>query len=75
MKNSIIIPLIFCTVFCLNSFAQSAGWEVVQSNTTENLNSIYFFDYQFGIACGDSGIILSLRSITARNSAGRVRDS
>jgi photosystem II stability/assembly factor-like uncharacterized protein len=58
MRNSIIRAIILSAIIPLNSFAQLTGWEVVQSGTTQNLNSIYFYNHQFGVACGDSGVVL-----------------
>ena len=58
MKKFLIKSIVFQTVFILNCFAQTTGWEVVKSNTNKNLNSIFFYDYQTGFACGDSGVVL-----------------
>ena len=58
MRNSIIRAIILSAIIPLNSFAQLTGWEVVQSSTTQNLNSIYFYNHQVGVACGDSGVVL-----------------
>jgi photosystem II stability/assembly factor-like uncharacterized protein len=58
MKNSITMLFIFLSLSLADCLAQKAGWELIQSNTTENLNSIFFYDHQFGIACGNSGVML-----------------
>ena len=58
MKNSLITASILWATLITNCFSQNVGWEVVQSNTGVNLNSIFFYDHQFGFACGDSGIVL-----------------
>jgi photosystem II stability/assembly factor-like uncharacterized protein len=58
MKKFLIGVAILLTVFKINCFAQITGWELVQSNTTEDLNSIYFYDYQYGFAVGNSGTVL-----------------
>jgi photosystem II stability/assembly factor-like uncharacterized protein len=58
MKNSLIKVTILYATFLINCLAQQTGWEVVQSGTNKNLNSIFFFDLQFGFACGDSGVVL-----------------
>lgn len=58
MRNSLITAIILSATLITNCFSQNVGWEVVQSNTGVNLNSIFFYDHQFGFACGDSGVVL-----------------
>jgi photosystem II stability/assembly factor-like uncharacterized protein len=58
MKNFFILLILLSSAFIINSFAQKAGWEVVSSDTKEELNSIYFSDYQTGYACGNSGVVV-----------------
>lgn len=58
MKNFFILTIILSVTFIINNFAQDTGWEIVQSHTKERLNSVYFFDYQTGFACGESGVVL-----------------
>ena len=58
MKKILITVITLSAIIIVDSSAQIAGWEVVQSNTTVKLNSIYFYDHQFGFACGDSGVVL-----------------
>ena len=57
--KKIIAGTIFNFSFLLfNCFAQRPGWEIIPSGTTEELNSIFFYDYEVGFACGNSGTVL-----------------
>ncbi|MCW8803092.1 MAG: T9SS type A sorting domain-containing protein [Ignavibacteriaceae bacterium] len=57
--NKVILFFIFhSSFFILNCFAQQPGWEMIPSGSTEELNSIFFYDYEIGFACGNSGIVL-----------------
>jgi photosystem II stability/assembly factor-like uncharacterized protein len=58
MKRILITIIALSLVIIVDSSAQPIDWEVVQSNTSVNLNSIFFYDHQFGFVCGDSGVIL-----------------
>lgn len=58
MKKFLIKTIVLQILIIINCPGQIPGWEIVQSNTSENLNSIYFYDYQTGFACGDSGVVL-----------------
>ena len=53
MKN--LFSLLILSSIVISSQAQ---WELQNSNTTSNLNSVYFLDINSGYAVGDSGIIL-----------------
>ncbi len=44
------------TIF--NCYAQQPGWEIIPSGTIAELNSIFFYDYEVGFACGDSGVVI-----------------
>lgn len=57
MKKVLLYIYLIFSFFIFNSFPQSS-WEVIPSGTTANLNSIYFYDYEVGYACGDSGIVI-----------------
>jgi photosystem II stability/assembly factor-like uncharacterized protein len=53
------ILLIFNFSFLLfNCFPQQPGWEIIPSGTTQELNSIFFYDYEVGFACGNSGTVI-----------------
>jgi hypothetical protein len=53
------ILLIFNFSFLLfNCFPQQPGWEVIPSGTNAELNSIFFYDYEVGFACGNSGTVV-----------------
>lgn len=45
--------------YIARSFDSGVSWDAagIQTNTTENLRDITFFDYQFGFAMGDNGLI------------------
>ncbi|MCU0415492.1 MAG: T9SS type A sorting domain-containing protein [Ignavibacteriaceae bacterium] len=48
-----------CQIFlAINCLAQQPGWQVTPSQTTEELNSIFFYDYEVGFAVGDSGTVI-----------------
>jgi photosystem II stability/assembly factor-like uncharacterized protein len=61
MKKVIQIFIIHSSLFILNCFAQQPGWEIIPSGTTEELNSIFFYDYEVGFACGNAGTVLNSR--------------
>jgi len=57
--KKIIANTIFNFSFSLfNCFAQQPGWEIIPSGATEELNSIFFYDYEVGFACGNSGTVI-----------------
>ncbi len=58
MKTVIAFTIIHFSLFILNCFAQQPGWEIIPSGTTEELNSIFFYDYEIGFACGNSGTVI-----------------
>jgi len=58
MKIFLLTVILISSVLILNSFAQLPGWETISSGTTEELNSIYFYDYQTGYAVGNSGVVI-----------------
>jgi photosystem II stability/assembly factor-like uncharacterized protein len=58
MKYLKTTALLHLFAFTMNCLAQNVGWEIIDSGTDKNLNSIYFYDHQFGIACGDSSILI-----------------
>ena len=58
MKNSSHLLIIMLIILRINNYAQDAGWEIIPSGINENLNSIYFYNHQTGIVCGDSGVII-----------------
>jgi len=57
MKNFLMILILHSTLFILNCYSQP-GWEIIPSGTTEELNSIFFCDYEVGFACGNSGSVI-----------------
>jgi len=58
MKIFLLKVIILSSFIMFNCLAQQPGWEVISSGTTEDLNSIYFYDYQTGYACGNSGVVI-----------------
>ncbi len=58
MKNFLQLLIINSTFFIINCYAQQPGWEIIPSGTTEELNSIFFYDYEVGFAVGDSGTVI-----------------
>ena len=58
MKNFFHLMFLLLLVLRINCFAQQPGWEIIPSGTTEELNSIYFYDYETGYACGNSGVVI-----------------
>ena len=58
MKTIISFTIIHFSLFILNCFAQQPGWEIIPSGTTSELNSIFFYNYEVGFACGDSGVVI-----------------
>ena len=57
MKKVLLSIYLIFSFFIFNSFPQSS-WEIVPSGTSIELNSIYYYDYEVGYACGDSGIVI-----------------
>jgi photosystem II stability/assembly factor-like uncharacterized protein len=57
MKKIFILFILNYTLLIVNSFPQT-GWQIVQSGTNADLNSAFFFDYEVGYACGDSGTVI-----------------
>ena len=58
MKTIIIFLIVHSSLFILNCFAQQTGWQIIPSGTTQELNSIFFYDYEVGFACGNSGTVI-----------------
>ena len=58
MKIFLLVVIHLSSSLIFNCIAQQPGWEVISSGTTEELNSIYFYDYQTGYACGNSGVVI-----------------
>jgi len=58
MKIFLLEAIFLSSILVINCFAQQPGWEIIPSGTTEELNSIYFYDYQTGYACGNSGVVI-----------------
>jgi len=58
MKNFLQLLIINYTFLIINCYAQQPGWEIVPSGTTEDINSIFFYDYEVGFACGNSGTVI-----------------
>ena len=58
MKYFCVFLIFYFSFLFYNCFAQQSGWEIIPSGTTTELNSIFFYDYEVGYACGDSGIVI-----------------
>lgn len=58
MKTIIVLSIYHFSFLIFHCFAQQPGWEIIPSGTTEELNSIFFYDYEVGFACGNSGTVL-----------------
>ena len=58
MKNLLLIPIFNFSFLLFNCLAQQPGWEIIPSGTTQELNSIFFYDYEVGFAVGDSGTVI-----------------
>jgi photosystem II stability/assembly factor-like uncharacterized protein len=58
MKKIITILILHYSFLIFNCLAQQPSWEIIPSGTTEELNSIFFYDYEVGFACGDSGTVI-----------------
>jgi len=58
MKKFFILVILLSSALIINCFAQQLGWDIVPSGTTEELNSIFFYDYEVGFACGNSGTVI-----------------
>jgi photosystem II stability/assembly factor-like uncharacterized protein len=58
MKTIIVLTIFHFSFLLFNCFPQQPGWEIIPSGTTEELNSIFFYDYEVGFAVGDSGTVI-----------------
>ena len=58
MKTIIALTIIHFSLSIVNCYSQQSGWEMIPSGTTEDLNSIFFYDYEIGFACGNSGTVI-----------------
>ena len=58
MKTIILFLIIHFELLIVNCYSQQPGWEVIPSGTVSELNSIFFYDYEVGFACGDSGVVI-----------------
>ena len=58
MKTFYLFIIIHSTLLILNCLPQQPGWEIIPSGTNVKLNSVFFFDYEVGFACGDSGTVI-----------------
>ena len=58
MKTFCLLFIIHYALLILNCFPQQPGWEIIPSGTNNQLNSVFFYDYEVGFACGDSGIVI-----------------
>ena len=57
MKKIFILFILNYSLLIINSFPQT-GWQIIPSGTNADLNSVFFFDYEVGFACGDSGTVI-----------------
>jgi photosystem II stability/assembly factor-like uncharacterized protein len=57
MKKIIAFLILHYSFLIFNCFAQP-GWEIIPSGTNVELNSIFFYDYEVGFACGNSGTVI-----------------
>jgi photosystem II stability/assembly factor-like uncharacterized protein len=57
MKTLKIFVLFFITSFLTSAFSQS-GWQIQTSNTSQNLNKLYFLNTSTGWVVGDGATIL-----------------
>jgi len=57
MKAFLLLFLFYSTL-CISYSSAQPGWEIIPSGTTTELNSVYFFEYGVGYACGDSGTVI-----------------
>ena len=58
MKTFCLLFIIHYALLILNCFPQQPGWEIIPSGTNNPLNSVFFYDYEIGFACGDSGTVI-----------------
>jgi len=58
MKKIIALLILHYLFLIFNCFAQQLGWEIIPSGTSVELNSIHFYDYETGYACGNSGVVV-----------------
>ena len=58
MKYFYIFLFFHFSFLIFNCFSQQPGWEIIPSGTSTELNSIFFYDYEVGFACGNSGTII-----------------
>ena len=57
MKVFLLLFILHSTFYISNCYPQS-GWEIIPSGITTELNSVSFFEYGVGYACGESGIVI-----------------
>jgi photosystem II stability/assembly factor-like uncharacterized protein len=58
MKKIIAFTIFNFSLIFFSSFPQQPGWEIIPSGTSTQLNSVFFYDYEVGFACGDSGLVI-----------------
>jgi len=58
MKKIIKLSILNFSFLAVICFPQQSGWEIIPSGTTDELNSVYFFDYGTGYACGKFGTVI-----------------
>ena len=58
MKTTIAFTIVHFSLLIVNCYSQQPGWEIIPSGTNTQLNSVFFYDYEVGFACGDSGIVI-----------------
>lgn len=58
MKIIIKAIIIYTAVLIFTCFPQQPGWEIIPSGANNPLNSVFFYDYEVGFACGDSGLVI-----------------
>ena len=58
MRKIIAFTIFIFSFIFFNCLAQQHGWEIIPSGTTQELNSIFFYDYEVGFAVGDSGTVI-----------------
>jgi len=58
MRTINLFLIVHFSFLILNCFAQQPGWEIIPSGTSQELNSVFFYDYEVGFACGNSGTVI-----------------
>jgi photosystem II stability/assembly factor-like uncharacterized protein len=58
MKTIVVFLIVHFSFLIFTCFAQQPGWEIIPSGTSHELNSVFFYDYELGFACGDSGTVI-----------------